>query len=154
MGVHQQNQADRDVYAAGRDQTVINDNRRVELAAGAVPHPAAVDLAGPVAPRVAAAPGAGVRVPRYGAGRAGAGAGGAGRGGGDAGGVPAWRGRQVRAGPAVRHRADYGLVWWITAADAVKAGLAGLAGRLCLLGGGGGHDRGRGGVGDRVAGGP
>ena len=49
MGVHQQNHADRDVYAAGRDQTVINDNRRVELAAGAVPHPAAVDLAGPVA---------------------------------------------------------------------------------------------------------
>ena len=31
------------------------------------------------------------------------------------------------------HRGDYGLVWWITAADAgqVEAGLAGLAGRLC-----------------------
>ena len=47
-GVYQRNQADRDVYAAGRDQTVINDNRRVELAAGTVPHPAAVDLAGGV----------------------------------------------------------------------------------------------------------
>ena len=48
-GVYQQNQAGRDVYAAGGDQTVINDNRRVELAAGAVPHPAAVGLAGLVA---------------------------------------------------------------------------------------------------------
>jgi hypothetical protein len=49
-GVDQQNQADRDVYAAGRDQTVINDNRRVvELTAGAVPHPAAVDLARAIA---------------------------------------------------------------------------------------------------------
>ena len=47
-GMDQQNHAGRDVYAAGRDQTVINDSRRVELAAGSVPHPAAVDPAGPI----------------------------------------------------------------------------------------------------------
>jgi len=34
---------------------------------------------------------------------------------------------------AAAHRRDYGLMWWITAADPgqVEAGLAGLAGRLC-----------------------
>ena len=47
-GTGQLNQADRDVYAAARDQTVINASRRVEMAAGWVPHPAAVGRAGPV----------------------------------------------------------------------------------------------------------
>ena len=133
-GVYQQNQADRDVYAAGRDQTVINDNRRVELAAGAVPHPAAVDLAGPVTglPRrpvrvfegrdealgvlaraLTARGGAVVTQAVYGLGGVGK--------------------SELALQYADAHRGDYGLVWWITAADAgqVEAGLAGLAGRLC-----------------------
>jgi tetratricopeptide (TPR) repeat protein len=135
-GVHQQNQADRDVYAAGQNQTVINDNRRVELAAGTVPHPAAVDLAGPVAglPRrpvrvfegrdaalgvleraLAARGGAVVTQAVYGLGGVGK--------------------SELALQYAGTHRKDYGLVWWITAADAgqVEAGLAGLAGRLCPL---------------------
>ena len=57
---------------------------------------------------------------------------------------------------AVAHRGDYGLVWWITAADAgqVEAGLAGLAGRLCPAVAVAGTTGGRGRVGDRVAAGP
>jgi hypothetical protein len=135
-GVYQQIQADRDVYAAGRDLTVINDNRRVELAAGAVPHPAAVDLAGPVTglPRrpvrvfegrddaltmlaraLGARGGAVVTQAVYGLGGVGK--------------------SELALQYADAHRGDYGLVWWITAADArqVEAGLAGLAGRLCPL---------------------
>ena len=133
-GVYQQNQAGRDVYAAGGDQTVINDNRRVELAAGAVPHPAAVGLAG----LVAGLPRRPVRVfegrdealttlERVLGVRGGAvvtqavyGLGGVGK-------------SELALQYAGAHRGDYGLVWWITAADAgqVEAGLAGLAGRLC-----------------------
>jgi hypothetical protein len=106
----------------------------VELAAGAVPHPATVDLAGPVTglPR---------RPVRVFEGRD------------EALGVLE-RALGVRGGAVVTqavyglggvgkselalhytgaHRGGYGLVWWITAADAgqVEAGLAGLAGRLC-----------------------
>jgi tetratricopeptide (TPR) repeat protein len=133
-GVHQENQADRDVYAAGRDQTVINDNRRIELAAGMVPHPAAVDLVGPVAglPRrpvqvfegrdaalgvlgraLAVRDGVVVTQAVYGLGGVGK--------------------SELALQYAAAHRKDYGLVWWITAAGAgqVEAGLAGLAGRLC-----------------------
>ena len=133
-GVHQQNQADRDVYAAGQNQTVINDNRRVELAAGAVPHPAAVGLAEPVTglPRrpvrvfegrdealgvleraLGARGGAVVTQAVYGLGGVGK--------------------SELALQYADAHRADYGLVWWVTAADSrqVEAGLAGLAGRLC-----------------------
>ena len=133
-GVYQQNQAERDLYAAGQNQTVINDNRRVELAAGAVPHPAAVDLAGPVTglPRrpvrvfegrdealgvleqaLDARGGAVVTQAVYGLGGVGK--------------------SELALQYADAHRGDYGLVWWITAAEAgqVEAGLAGLAGRLC-----------------------
>ena len=133
-GVSQQNRADRDLYAAGQNQTVINDNRRVELAAGSVPHPAAVDLTG----RVAGLPRLPVRVfegrdealavleqaldARGGAvvTQAVYGLGGVGK-------------SELALQYAHAHRGDYGLVWWITAADAaqVEAGLAGLAGRLC-----------------------
>jgi hypothetical protein len=122
------------VYVAGRDQTVINDSRRVELAAGSVPHPASVGLAGPV-----------VGLPRRPVqvfeGRAEAlaaleralgargeavvtqavyGLGGVGK-------------SELALQYAATHREDYGLVWWITAVDTgqVEAGLAGLAGRLC-----------------------
>jgi tetratricopeptide (TPR) repeat protein len=132
--LHQQNQAGRDLYAAGGDQTVVNDHRRVELAAGAVPHPAAVDLAGPVAglPRrpvrvfegrdqafgvleqaLEVRGGAVVTQAVYGLGGVGK--------------------SELALQYAGAHRGDYGLVWWITAADAgqVEAGLAGLAGRLC-----------------------
>ena len=135
-GVYQQNQADRDVYAAARDQTVINDNRRVELAAGSVPHPAAVGLARPVA----GLPRRPVRVFK---------------GRGEALGVLA-RALGARGGAVVTqavyglggvgkselalqyadaHHGDYGLVWWITAVEPrqVETGLASLAGRLCPL---------------------
>ena len=135
-GVHQQNQAERDVYAAGQNQTVINDNRRIELAAGTVPHPAAVDLAGPVAglPRrpvrvfegrdaalgvleraLGARGGAVVTQAVYGLGGVGK--------------------SELALQYASAHGGEYGLVWWITAADAgqAEAGLAGLAGRLCPL---------------------
>ena len=135
-GVYQQNQADRDVYAAGQNQTVINDNRRIELAAGAVPHPAVVDLAEPIAglPRrpvrvfegreetlgvlaqaLGAQGGAVVTQAVYGLGGVGK--------------------SEMALQYADANRGDYGLVWWITAADAgrVEAGLAGLAGRLCPL---------------------
>ena len=131
--VDQQVQADRDAYAAGRDQTIINDNRRIELA-GAVPHPAAVDLAGPVTglPR---------RPVRVFEGRDEA-AGVLGRALRARGGVVVTQAVYGLGGVgkselalqyASAHRGDYGLVWWITAADAgqVEAGLAGLAGRLC-----------------------
>jgi hypothetical protein len=126
-GVYQQNEAGRDLYAAGRDQTVINDNRRVELAAGAVPHPAAVDLARPVAglPRRPARVFEGRDRPlnvlaQALATRAGAvvtqavyGLGGVGK-------------SELALQYAGARRGDYGLVWWITAADAgqVEAGLA------------------------------
>lgn len=40
--------AGQDIYIAGRDQAVVNDNRVVVLAVGSVPHPTAVHLAGPV----------------------------------------------------------------------------------------------------------
>jgi hypothetical protein len=133
-GVYQQNQAGRDVYAAGRDQTNINDNRRVELAAGAVPHPAAVDLARPVVglPRRpvrvfegrdealgALARTLGVRGEAV-VTQAVYGLGGVGK-------------SELALQYADAHRRDYRLVWWITAADAtqVDAGLARLAGRLC-----------------------
>jgi tetratricopeptide (TPR) repeat protein len=135
-GDYQQNRADRDLYAAGRDQTVINDNRRVELAAGSVPHPAAVELDGPVVglPRPPARVfegrdealsaleqalrtlgGAVVTQAVYGLGGVGK--------------------SELALQYADAHRGDYSLVWWITAADAgqVDAGLAGLAGRLCPL---------------------
>jgi hypothetical protein len=125
--VYQQNQADRDAYAAGRDQTVIHDNRRVELAAGTVPHPAAVDLAGPVTglPRrpvrvfegrdaalgvleraLTARGGAVVTQAVYGLGGVGK--------------------SELALHYASAHRRDYGLVWWITAVDAaqVETGLA------------------------------
>jgi tetratricopeptide (TPR) repeat protein len=133
-GAGQRNQASRDAYAAGRDQTVLNDNRRVELAAGSVPHPTAVDLAGPVTglPRrpvrvfegrdaaltvleraLDARGGAVVTQAVYGLGGVGK--------------------SELALQYAGAHRGDYGLVWWITAADAgqVETGLAGLAGRLC-----------------------
>jgi tetratricopeptide (TPR) repeat protein len=133
-GVHQENQADRDVYGAGRDQTVINDNRRVELAAGSVPHPAAVGLAWPMTglPRrpvrvfegrdealgvlgraLGARGGAVVTQAVYGLGGVGK--------------------SELALQYAAGRRTDYGLVWWITAVDAaqVEAGLADLAGRLC-----------------------
>jgi tetratricopeptide (TPR) repeat protein len=135
-GVDQRNQADRDLYAAGRDQTVINDSRRVELAAGSVPHPAAVGLAGPVTglPRrpvrvfegraealglleqvLGARSGAVVTQAVYGLGGVGK--------------------SELALQYAAAHRGDYGLVWWITASDAgqVEAGLAELAGRLCPI---------------------
>ena len=135
-GVHQQNQADRDVYAAGRNQTIINDNRRIELAAGMVPHPAAVDLAGPVTglPRrpvrvfegrdealgvleqaLGTRGGAVVTQAVYGLGGVGK--------------------SELALQYATARRRDYGLTWWITAASTgqVEAGLAGLAGRLCPL---------------------
>ena len=133
-GVTQHLRAGRDAYAAGGDQTVINDNRRVEVAAGAVPHPGAVGLAGPVVgmPR---------RPARVFEGRARAletlaatlagrdgtavtqavfGLGGVGK-------------SELAFQYAHAHSADYRLVWWITATDAgqVQAGLAALAGRLC-----------------------
>jgi tetratricopeptide (TPR) repeat protein len=134
-GVYQLNQADRgDVFAAGRDQTVINANRRVELAAGSVPHPAAVGLAGPVTglPR---------RPVRVFEGRAGA-LGVLGRALGARGGAVVTQAvfglggvgkSELALQYADARRKDYGLVWWITAADAgqVEAGLAALAGRLC-----------------------
>ena len=105
-----------------------------ELAAGAVPHPAAVDLAGPVTglPRrpvrvfegrdealgvlaraLTARGGAVVTQAVYGLGGVGK--------------------SELALHYADARRGDYGLVWWITAADAgqVEAGLAGLAGRLC-----------------------
>jgi tetratricopeptide (TPR) repeat protein len=133
-GVNQQVQAGRDAYAAGRDQTVINDNRRVELAVGEVPHPAAVNLAGPVTglPRrpvrvfegrdealevlgqaLGVRGGAVVTQAVYGLGGVGK--------------------SELALQYAAAHRAEYGLVWWITAPDAaqVEAGLSGLAGRLC-----------------------
>jgi tetratricopeptide (TPR) repeat protein len=133
-GVYQLNQADRDVYAAARDQTVINDNRRVELAAGSVPHPAAVGLAGPMIglPRrpvrvfegrdealgvlrraLDARGGAVVTQAVFGLGGVGK--------------------SELALQYAAARRKDYGLVWWVTAADAgqVEAGLAALAGRLC-----------------------
>ncbi len=132
--VDQRNQAERDLYAAGRDQTVINDSRRVELAAGSVPHPAAVDLAGPVTglPRLPVrvfegrSQELGVLEQALGA-RGGAvvtqavyGLGGVGK-------------SELALHYASAHRGEYGLVWWVTAADAgqVETGLAGLAGRLC-----------------------
>jgi tetratricopeptide (TPR) repeat protein len=139
-GVDQQNQADRDVYAAGRDQTVIrgqtviNDNRRVELAAGAIPHPAAVNLARLLAglPRRPARVFAGrdqalavlgqALTTRGGAvvTQAIYGLGGVGK-------------SELALQYAHARREDYGLVWWITAADPgqAEAGLAALAGRLC-----------------------
>jgi tetratricopeptide (TPR) repeat protein len=133
-GVRQQNQADRDLYAAGQNQTVINDNRRIELAAGVVPHPAAVDLAGPVIglPRrpvrvfegrhealsvleraLGTRGGAVVTQAVYGLGGVGK--------------------SELALQYAVGRRGEYGLVWWISAAGAgqVEAGLAALAGRLC-----------------------
>jgi hypothetical protein len=133
-GVEQQNQADRDLYAAGRDQTVINDSRRVELAAGSVPHPGVVGLAGPVTglPRLP------VRVFE---GRDGA-LGVLGRALGARGGAVVTQAvfglggvgkSELALQYAAARRGDYGLVWWITAAGAgqVEAGLAALAGRLC-----------------------
>jgi tetratricopeptide (TPR) repeat protein len=129
-GVFQHIHAGRDVYVAGGDQTVINDNRRVEVAAGAVPHPATVDLAGPVAglPR---------RPARVFEGRTEAldtlAAALAARGGAAVFGLGGVGKSELALQYAHAHRADYPLVWWITATDAaqVEAGLAGLAGRLC-----------------------
>ena len=133
-GVYQQNQAERDAYAAGRDQTVINDNRRVELAAGSVPHPAAVSLAGPLTglPRrpVRVFEGRDAALDLLGRAlgqRGGAvvtqavfGLGGVGK-------------SELALQYAAARRRDYGLLWWVTAADAgqVEAGLAAMAGRLC-----------------------
>ena len=134
MRAQQQNRAERDAYAAGRDQTVVNDNRRIELAAGSVPHPASVDLVGPVTglPRrpgrvfegrdaalgllgqaLGARGGAVVTQAVYGLGGVGK--------------------SELALQYAIARRADYGLVWWVTAADAgqLEAGLARLAGRLC-----------------------
>jgi hypothetical protein len=132
--VQQRNEADRDVYAAARDQTVINDSRRIELTVGEVPHPAAVSLAGPVIslPRrparvfegreealgilgraLGARGGAVVTQAVYGLGGVGK--------------------SELALHYAHAHRGDYGLVWWITAASAgqLETGLAQLAGRLC-----------------------
>jgi len=133
-GVHQQVQADRDAYSAGRDQTIVHDNRRVDLGDGSVPHPAAVGLAGPVTglPRrpvrvfegrdealgvleraLDAHGGAVVTQAVYGLGGVGK--------------------SELALQYAAAHRGNYGLVWWISAVDAVQveAGLAALAGRLC-----------------------
>ena len=130
----QRNEAGRDLYAPGGDQTVINDSRRVELAIGQVPHPAAVGLAGPVIglPRRPARvfegrdaalsvlaraldtrSGAVVTQAVYGLGGVGK--------------------SELALQYAYAHRRDYGLTWWITAASAgqLEAGLAQLAGRLC-----------------------
>jgi tetratricopeptide (TPR) repeat protein len=132
--VTQNIQAGQDAYGAGRDQTIINDHRRVELAAGTVPHPAAVDLARPVTglPRrparvftgrdqalavlgqaLRAQGGAVVTQAIYGLGGVGK--------------------SELALQYAYAHRRDYGLTWWITAADPqqTESGLAALAGRLC-----------------------
>ena len=142
--------AERDVYAAGRDQAIINvsagpgpvvtgdspsfDNRRIDIAAGAIPHAFEVQL-----------PGQMQNLPRCPApvfeGRAGVldtlTAGLAARGGAAVmqavfglGGVGK---SELALQYAHSHRTDYPLVWWITAADAgqVQAGLAALAARLC-----------------------
>jgi tetratricopeptide (TPR) repeat protein len=135
-GTGQRNEADRDLYAAGRDQTVINDSRRVELAVGSVPHPAAVGLAGPIT----GLPRRPVRVfeGRDGALRV------LGRALGARGGAVVTQAvfglggvgkSELALQYASARRSNYSLVWWITAADAgqVEAGLAALAGRLCPL---------------------
>jgi hypothetical protein len=131
-GAGQHSQAGRDVYAAARDQTVINDSRR--LAAGAVPHPAAVDLSRPMTglPRRPARVFAGRdqaldMLARALEARGGAvvtqaiyGLGGVGK-------------SELALQYAHARRRDYSLLWWITAADPgqAEAGLAALAGRLC-----------------------
>ena len=134
MNVHQQNRAGRDVNAPHGNQTVINDSRRVELAPDAVPHPATVGLAGPVAglPRrpvrvfegrtealgvletaLSARDGAVVTQAVFGLGGVGK--------------------SELALQYASAYRADYLLVWWITATDAaqLERGLAELARRLC-----------------------
>ena len=119
---------------AARDQTVVNDNRHVELAVGSVPHPAAVSLAGPVAglPRLPVRVFEGrdeaLAVLGQALGSRGEavvtqavfGLGGVGK-------------SELALQYAHARRGDYGLVWWVTAAGAeqVEAGLAALAGRLC-----------------------
>ena len=115
--------------------TVV-DVRKIELAAGAVPHPAVVDLPGPVQglPR---------RPVRVFAGRD-AELGLLGRALGVRGGAVVTQAVYGLGGVgkselalqyAHAHRSDYELVWWVTAADAtqLEAGLAGLAGQLCPM---------------------
>jgi hypothetical protein len=133
-GAYQQIEPERDAYTAGHDQTVVNDNRRIERAAGSVPHPAAVDLTTPVTglPRrpvrvfegrdealevlgrdLGTRGGAVVTQAVYGLGGVGK--------------------SELALQYASTRRAQYGLVWWVTATDSgqLETGLARLAGRLC-----------------------